>query len=325
VQDARLTFKKIYAGKMRRYFSLLNITDLFKTSFGILKAMWTVYSDMPDVIFGKGGYASFPALFAARIFGIPVIIHESDSVPGKVNGWAGKFAKRIAISFAETAEYFPKEKTAMTGIPIRKGILGFTPKEGRELFGLEANIPTILILGGSQGCQKINDTLIDIAQDLVKSFQIIHQCGKKNEQDARKRLGIVLENSIFKNRYHLYPYLSDSFLRNASSVADITVSRGGGTSIYEIAAWGLPSIIIPLKGSAQNHQRKNAYNYSRTGAAEVIEEENLSPHILLSEIKRILADEERKKTMKEAAKKFAKPEAARKIAQEILNLALEHA
>ena len=100
-------FKKIYAGKIRRYFSLLNIVDIFKTLFGLFNALWTIYLDFPDVIFSKGGYASFPVVFAARFFGIPLIIHESDAVPGKVNKWSGKFAKRIAISFPQVAKYFP--------------------------------------------------------------------------------------------------------------------------------------------------------------------------------------------------------------------------
>ena len=325
LQASGLIFKKVYAGKMRRYFSLLNITDLFKTAIGILKAIWSVYSDMPDVIFGKGGYVSFPTLLAAKIFGVPVIIHESDTIPGKVNKWAGKFAKKIAISFPEAAKYFSKEKTALIGTPIRKNILGFTPEEGRELFNIKEDIPTILILGGSQGCQKINDTVIDIAQKLVESFHVIHQCGANNEKDVKNRLKIVLENSPFKNRYHVYSYLNDSLLRNASSIASIVVSREGCTAIYEISAWGLPSILIPLKNSAQDHQKENAYCYARLGAANIIEEDNLSPHILFSEIQRLIAKEEEKKSMKEAAKKFAKPDAAKKIAQEIINLALEHA
>lgn len=319
-----VAFKKINAGKVRRYFSLLNITDPFKTLSGIIKAIWVVYKSMPDVIVGKGGYASFPPLLAGRIFGIPVIIHESDSVPGKVNLWASKFAKRIAVSFPEASKFFPKSKTALTGTPVRKGILGFTPEEGREVFNLEESLPTILILGGSQGAQKINDILLDIVPELIKSFQIIHQCGEKNEAETKGRADVVLTNSIFKNRYQAYGTLDNSMLRNASSVADLVISRGGGSAIYEISLWGIPSIIIPIYGSAQDHQRENAYSYARSGAAEVIEEINLTPNILLSEINRIATDEKTREAMSRSAQKFAKPEAARKIAQEIINMALKH-
>jgi len=324
IREYGFTFKKIYAGKARRYFSLLYITDFFKTILGVLKGIWMVYSVMPDVVFGKGGYASFPVLLAAKIFHIPVIIHESDSVPGKVNKWAGKFAKRIALSFSEAIKYFPEEKTALTGTPVRKTILGSTPQEAIELFTLDPDVPTILILGGSQGSQKINDTIIEILKDSLEFSQIIHQCGAGNEQEVRGRTDIILENSAFKNRYHLYSYLDDSLLRNASSVSNLVVSRAGGTAIYEIAAWGIPSILIPLKNSAQDHQKENAYSYARAGGGEVIEEENLTPHVLLSEIQRFLADKEKLEIMRVAAKNFARPDASRKIAQEIINLGLQH-
>ena len=322
-QDVR--FKQVEAGKMRRYFSLLNITDFFKTLGGLWSAFWFMYREFPDVVFGKGGYASFPALFAARILRIPVMIHESDAVPGRVNRWAAKFAKRIAISFPESAKYFPAKKTAFTGNPVRREILGSTPEEAKEVFQLEPGLPTLLILGGSQGSKNINDTILDAAGEIVKFAQVIHQCGKNNIEEVKGRLSIVLEKSPFKSRYHVYGYLNDTTLRNASSVADIIVSRAGASSIFEIAAWDIPSILIPLVNSAQDHQRENAYSYARTGAGEVIEEPNLTPHLLISEIHQLLNDKKRLETMREAAKNFAQPKAARKIARELLNLSLEHA
>ncbi len=322
-EDVR--FIKINTGKIRRYFSLLNILDILKTIASLWTTFWKIYREFPDVIFGKGGYASFPALFSARILGIPVMIHESDAVPGMVNRWAAKFAKRIAISFPESAKYFPADKTAFTGNPIRKEILGFTPEEAKEIFQLEENVPTILILGGSQGSKNINDNIIDVAPEFVKFTQVIHQCGKNNIQEVKNRVSISLEKSPLKTRYHVFPYLNDAYLRNASSIANLVISRAGASSIFEIATWGIPSIIIPLKNSAQGHQRENAYSYARTGAGEVIEESNLSPHLLLSETKRLLGDKKRLETMKEATKKFSQPKAARQIARELLNLALKHA
>lgn len=322
-EDVR--FIKISSGKMRRYFSLLNVLDIFKTGVGVWGAFWKIYREFPDVIFGKGGYASFPALFAARILKIPVMLHESDAVPGRVNRWASKFAARIAISFPESAKYFPKNKTAFTGNPTRRGIQGSTPEEAREIFQLEGDIPTILILGGSQGSKNINDNALDVAPELVKSFQVIHQAGKNNIKEVKNRLSVVLEKSPLKSRYHIFDYLDDTSLRNASSIADIIVSRAGASSIFEIAAWGIPSLLIPLSNSAQNHQRENAYSYARTGAAEVIEEINLTPHLLLSQIQRLLSDKKKMEAMKEAARNFAQPKAARQIARELLNLALEHA
>ena len=317
-------FKKVPAGKMRRYFSFFNFLDVFKTIAGLWSAFWFMYREFPDIVFGKGGYASFPALFGARILGIPVMIHESDSVPGRVNLWAAKFAKRVAISFPESAKYFFPSKTALTGLPIRKEILGSTPEEAKEFFELEPNVPVILILGGSQGSKNINDVILDAAPEIVKFAQIIHQCGKKNIDETKSRLSVVLEKSSFKSRHHLYGYLDDADLRNASSVADIVISRAGASAIFEIAAWAVPAILIPIDNSAQDHQRENAYNYAKTGAALVIEESNLTSHLLLSEIQQILKDEKRKEEMRKAGTNFSQPKAARKIARELLRLALEH-
>ncbi|MFC1757107.1 glycosyltransferase, partial [Patescibacteria group bacterium] len=320
-----IKFKKVYAGKLRRYFSLLNIVDFFKTIIGSFRAIWMIFLEMPHIIIGKGGYASFPVLLAGRLFNIPIIIHESDSVPGKVNKWAGGFAKRVAISFPEASEYFQEEKIALTGVPVRKGIAVKPNKiESQELLNLEKDLPTILVLGGSQGSQKINEIILDSLPELTKSFQIIHQCGKKNEKETMELSKIILEKSENKNRHHLYPHLNDSLIRSSAGSTDLVISRAGGSAIYEIATWNLPSIIIPIKNSAQNHQRENAYSYKKAGACEVIEENNLSSNILISEISRIFEDKERIEKMKISAQKFSKPEASRKIAKEIINLALEH-
>jgi len=153
-----LLYEEVNTGKMRTYSSARNFFDIFKTFFGIINAILKIYSIYPDVIFGKGGYASFPALFAARVLGIPVVIHESDSAPGRVNKWAGHFAKRIAVSFKQAAEYFPKKTVAWTGQPICAEIEKPAEKnEALNYFKFESNIPVIFILGGSQGAELINN------------------------------------------------------------------------------------------------------------------------------------------------------------------------
>jgi len=319
-----IKFKKIYSGKIRRYFSFLNVIDAAKLIPGVLKSIFGMYLDFPDVVFSKGGYESFPPVLAARILGIPIIIHESDAIPGKANVWAGKFAKRIAVSFDGSAEYFPKGNAAVAGNPIRKEFFIREVLGAKEYFKLEDGTPTIFIFGGSQGAKNINDNVLDILPELLPDYQIIHQCGENNYQECRGRTDLILENLPFKNRYKLFPSLEFGEMRMAYGAADLAVSRAGSGSIFEIAASGLPSIIIPLDGSAQEHQRKNAYAYAKSGAAAVIEEGNLKPHILKSEIDRLFADKEEMAKMSEAAKQFAKPDAAEKIAREIIRLAIEH-
>lgn len=319
-----IKFKKIYSGKIRRYFSLLNIIDIFKSISGAIKALWSIYTDFPDVLFSKGGYESFPVVLASRILGIPIVIHESDTVPGRVNKWAGKFAKRVAISFSETSSFFPKNKTALVGNPVRKEFFMLSKTGAKDFFNIEEAAPTIFFIGGSQGAKIINDTLLDVLPELLKDFQIIHQCGKNNFKEVEGRASVVLENSPYKSRYHLYSFLDLSLLKMAYGASDLVVSRAGA-GLFEIAASGLPSILIPLMNSAQDHQKKNAYTYASFGACNVIEQQNLSGHLLQSEIKIMLENKEKLKQMAEAAKKFAKPDAAEKIAREIINLVLEHA
>lgn len=320
-----ISFKKTYAGKIRRYFSLLNFLDIFKMAIGIIKSAWDIFLDFPDVIYSKGAYASLPAVFAAKIFGIPLLIHESDSVPGKVNAWAGKFAKRVAISFPETANYFAPSKIAVTGVPVREELFTRADKAmAMDFFNLETNVKTIFIIGGSLGSTTINDNLLEILSSLLEKYQIIHQCGKDNIKEIEGRSALILENSQHKSRYRPIGYLDISAIRMAYGAADIVVSRAGSI-IFEIAASGLPSILIPLKNSAQDHQKKNAYFYASTGATDVIEEDNLSPHVLASQLDILLENDEKLKQMSIAAKKFARSDAAELIAREILALALSHA
>lgn len=319
----KIIYKKNYAGKIRRYFSLLNFFDLFKTAWGVLMSLWDIFTLYPDVVFGKGGYASFPAVFAARILRIPVVIHESDSVPGRVNLWAGKFAEKIAVSYPEAGNYFPKERVAYTGNPIRKDLLTPLTTNAHEFLGLDKNIPTILILGGSLGALAINDAITEALPKLLEKYQVIHQTGKKHIEETRKIAEAVLFQNAHKERYHAYDYMDTLTLRSAAGAANLVISRAG-SAIFEIASWGIPAIIIPIKSSNGNHQAKNAFAYARSGAATVIEETNLTGNILTAEADRILQSPDITRTMRESALEFVKPNAARLIAEELIKIALSH-
>ncbi|MBI1974362.1 MAG: UDP-N-acetylglucosamine--N-acetylmuramyl-(pentapeptide) pyrophosphoryl-undecaprenol N-acetylglucosamine transferase [Candidatus Zambryskibacteria bacterium] len=322
-----IIYKKNSAGKIRRAPGILslfeNFIDIFKTGWGILSSIRQVYAIYPDVIFGKGGYTSFPALLAGKLLRIPVVIHESDTVPGRVNLWAAKFASKIAVSYREAAKYFPPNKVAYTGNPVRRDIA--TPKtEGaREFLKIEEGVPVILILGGSQGARKINDTVLEELDKLVEKYVIIHQVGKNNFEEVKATSEAVLFNSSHKDRYKPFDYLNNLAIRMAAGVASVVVSRAGST-IFEIASWAVPSIIIPINERVSRDQRSNAFAYARAGACSVIEEDNLTPAILASEIERLVTNEDLRKKMGEAAKTFFKPDAARLVAEEILKIALAH-
>jgi len=321
--ENEMVFVFASAGKMRRYFSLLNLIDIFKTAIGVVKAFWSMYLIYPDVVVGKGGYASFPALMAAKLLKIPVVIHESDSFPGRTNLWAGKFAERIAVSYEEAGKHFPMSKVAFTGQPVRKEILIPLQSGAYEYLKLKKDIPTILILGGSFGAKLINEAVVDILPELLEKYQVIHQVGGEHMKETEALASVVLANSEHKDRYRVFGYLNSLALRMAAGTASVIISRGGST-LFEIAAWGLPSIIIPITDSNGDHQRKNAFNYGRSGAAVIIEEVNLSPHLLLSEITGIMENAERKEKMSKEARAFYKEDAAEKIAKEVLKIALRH-
>ena len=321
--ENNIVFMKSPAGKMRRYFSIKNFFDIFKTVWGVFKATFQVFFVFPDVIFSKGGHGSFPTVLAAKIFRIPLVIHESDSVPGRVNKWAGKFATKIAVSFPEAVKEFPKDKVAYTGNPIRKELYTLASEGATEFLKLEKNVPVLLILGGSQGSEKINDLIVQALPDLVPKYQVLHQTGKGKLLGVEATAGVLLEGSEFKNRYRPFEYLNTLALRMAGGASNLIISRGGST-IFEIALWGIPSIIIPLTSASEDHQRKNAFSYSRSNAAVVIEEGNLTPHILTAEINRILESKELVNQMKEGAKSFAHPGAAEQIAEVLIAIGIKH-
>ena len=324
--DNEIEFVSVPAGKIRRYFSILNFTDAFKTAFGCVVALFKMFSIYPDVIFSKGGYASFPPLIAARILGIPVVIHESDSKPGRVNAWAGRFAKRIALSYPSAATFFkPKNKDviAYTGNPIRGEIATPLLNGAFEFLGLEQGTPVILVLGGSQGSQTINDIILEALPELLNHYQVIHQTGKANLEEIKATTSVTLKDHPYGYRYHPFDYLDELALRMSAGAATVIVSRAGST-IFEIAAWGIPSIIIPLPHSISHDQTANAFAYASTGAASTIEENNLTPHVLIEEINRISGSPAISKVMREHAKAFSRLDSAQVIADAILNIALEH-
>ncbi len=318
-----IKFVATSAGKIRNYTSILNFFDYFKTGWGVFRSVLRIFFLYPDVVFGKGGYASFPTLLAAKLFRIPVVIHESDIEPGKVNAWAGKFAQKIAVSWPEAASFFPADRVAQTGNPIRKSILVPAREGAFEFFTMDKDLPVLFVTGASQGAQAINDVVLQALPQLLEKYQVIHQTGEANFKDVEGRAKVVLATSTNAKRYQAFPYMNDLQMRMAAGAASVVISRAGST-IFEIASWGVPSILIPIPRPTSHDQEGNAFAYARTGAAVVIEQNNLTPGLLVSEVGRILGDEAVKHKMSSAAKNFARPDAAALIANALLDIALSH-
>lgn len=316
--------KDIVEAKLRRYFSLKNILDAPKLILSVLQAFWQVFWLMPDVLFSKGGPGSLPVVLACAFYRVPIFIHESDSAPGLANRLAGRFAKKIGVAFEATQQFFKNRKTIIFGNPIRENLIQeqLSPEEAKRVLGFNADEPLVLFFGGSLGSTRINEFVLNNLEDLLKEFQILHQTGIGNYEAIRNEVALILKNYVEeeKSRYQPIGFLEKNY-KDALTAADLIISRAGGGAIFEIAAFGKPSILIPLKESASDHQKLNAYEYAKTKAAIIIEENNLLPHLFINQIKDLFSHPIKLKQMSEAAKSFAKPEAAEAITNEILNLA----
>lgn len=303
--------KNILCGKFRRYASLKNIPDFFKALFGIFQSIFWLFFTAPDIIFSKGGYGSLPIAFGAGFLRIPFILQESDIVPGLTSKITSKWALEIFTSFRDT-EYFPKSKTTCLGNPIRLVLLGGSKEEAKKIFHL-SDRPLLLILGGSQGAQSINQLIIEVLPELLNNFEIIHQTGIANQKQVQAEADIILtkEQLAF---YHSFAFLNETQLKHSLAACDLVISRAGAGAIFEIAAAKKPMILIPLLGSAQDHQAKNAYKLSELGAAEVIEEQNLKPHLFLQRLNLLFDSPENLAAMSESAAAFSRPKATTIIA-----------
>lgn len=309
--------KTILAGKIRRYFGIgsffLNLIDiLFKIPLGILQAFLIIFFSAPDLIFSKGGYGSIPAVISGWFLGVPIFLHESDIVPGLSNRFLSRFALEVFISFLRT-EYFSPKKMILVGNPIRREILEGSKEKAKEIFKLTGERPTILILGGSQGAQRINDVILVILPEILKEFELIHQAGTKNFKTVKKEVEVILPED-FRKYYHLFPFLKEEELKHAYAVCDLIIGRAGSGTIFEIAALGKPSILIPIPEAAQNHQLKNTYSFAQNEASVIIEEINFTPHFFLEKIRYLFSHPSQVEKMEKAAREFSKPRAAKIIA-----------
>jgi UDP-N-acetylglucosamine--N-acetylmuramyl-(pentapeptide) pyrophosphoryl-undecaprenol N-acetylglucosamine transferase len=323
LQKEKIETKKIIVSKWRRYFSFKNFVDILKFPISFLQAIIYVWLFMPDAVFSKGGPGSLPIVIVGWLYQIPVVIHESDSIPGSANKFSSPFARKIAISFKESKRFFSKKrrkKLVLTGNPIRQKLLFGSRENASKFFNLMGGKKVILIIGGSQGAREINMVFIDVIYKYIEKYEIIHICGPKNFKETNLLTrGILREEQ--KRFYHLYPYLDEEKLSDAYMVADMVVSRAGAGTIFEIAAIERPSVIIPLRGGAQDHQAKNAQYFARDGAATVIEETNITPNFVFGRISQVIESEKVSQQMKEACGKFAKPDAAKNIAKIIFESA----
>jgi UDP-N-acetylglucosamine--N-acetylmuramyl-(pentapeptide) pyrophosphoryl-undecaprenol N-acetylglucosamine transferase len=248
---------------------------------------------------------------AAKKKGIPIFMQEQNSLPGLATRTLSKMAESVFIAYDSAANYLPREKCRMVGNPIRPDLLDGRRSTAIPEFGLEPSLKTLLIIGGSSGAHGINSAVLKIVNSgaIPSGWQLFWQIGQR-EYDA---VSGAIDKTKFKGKYQPFIYN----MPGAYATADLIISRAGAMALAEIAAWGLPSILIPYPFATGDHQTLNAREFAETGAAEVISESEIGEK-LISALTALLSSAEKRSQMAQAAKKLARPEAANQIAETIL-------
>ncbi len=257
-----IPFFGIPSGKLRRYFSLENLSDVFKICAGIIRSVFLMIHLKPDLIFSKGGYVSVPPVIAAWLTGVPVFTHESDFDPGLATRINSRFAERILVSYGETKTFFSphfRTRILISGNPVRDFILRGNADEGRKFLGIGDNKPLLLVLGGSQGASEINRYVLENLDYLTEDFYVVHQMGPKEYRPLEHK------------DYHPVPFLHDEYA-DILAAADLVVGRSGASTVWEIAAAGKRAILVPLlTGASRGDQLKNARYFARFDGISVLD------------------------------------------------------
>lgn len=267
----------ISTGKFRRYVDIKNLTDPFRVIKGYAEAKKILKKEKPDVLFSKGGFVSVPVVRAAASLHIPCIIHESDMTPGLANKLCIPIASKVCCNFPETLKMLPEEKAVLTGSPIREELSSGNKIAALELCKFTASKPVIMVIGGSLGAASVNQIVRDSLDKLLVDFQVVHICGKDKVDN------LLLNISGYKQFEYLKAELKDVF-----AMADVIISRAGANAICELLALKKPNLLIPLPaGSSRGDQILNAASFESQGFSMVMQEENLTPDLLVEKVQEL--------------------------------------
>jgi UDP-N-acetylglucosamine--N-acetylmuramyl-(pentapeptide) pyrophosphoryl-undecaprenol N-acetylglucosamine transferase len=284
-----IPFKRVSTGKLRRYFSLKNLTDIFRIILGFFQSFFILNRIKPHLLFSTGGFVSVPPVIAAKLLKIPVIIHEQTIDAGLANKIAGRFADKICLTFEESSKYFQSDKTVVTGIPQRKEIFSGTKVNALKRFGFDPDLPVILFIGGGLGCHKLNVTGIEILPILLERCNIIFQTGRSGDNtdfEDMKNFYNDLDD-YKKNRMKLFDFINEE-IGDIYALTNLAVARSGAGTVCEFISLKIPAIFIPLAIATNNEQYRNAKIMEKAGSAVIIEERNLDKVTMLEIINEIV-------------------------------------
>ncbi|MEM7098119.1 MAG: UDP-N-acetylglucosamine--N-acetylmuramyl-(pentapeptide) pyrophosphoryl-undecaprenol N-acetylglucosamine transferase [Pseudomonadota bacterium] len=306
IKDLPVRFKGIAAGKLRRYWSWKNLTDLFRIALGVLQSLVLLITDRPQVVFSKGGFVSFPVALSAWLLRIPVVAHESDLTPGLANRLVLPFIRCLCTSFEATKVEKRGVRVVHTGTPIRDVLLDGDAKLGRQQLGLDADQKLLVVTGGSLGADFLNQVVRQTLSQLTQDFFVFHVCG------AGKILDTTADN------YQQVEYVAQGW-GDILAAADIVISRAGANALFELLALGKLNLLVPLSAKAsRGDQIENAAFSKQQGYSVVCKEEALTPEALMAGLQNLDAN---KASFVAALAKFRHPDSVSRIREEIVRFA----
>lgn len=309
VAALHLPFYPIVTAKWRRYWSVQNFSAPFLLALGFLQSLWLILRLRPNLILSAGSFVSVPVVWAGWVLGAPALIHQQDVRLGLANKLMLPFAKKITVALPITIEKYLKNcpKAILTGNPVRQEILSGSAEEGRRIFGLEPDLPTVLVIGGGTGALKINQLIQEALPELTVFCQIIHLTGEQKAQ------------AISIPRYHQIAFLMADKLKHAYRVACLVISRAGMGVLTELSALAKPAIIIPIPGT---HQEENAEYFEENNAAVVLNQNQLTPSLLVQQIKNLISQSDERRRLEQKIFSLLIPDAAQRIVSECQQILL---
>ncbi|MGQ4665068.1 undecaprenyldiphospho-muramoylpentapeptide beta-N-acetylglucosaminyltransferase [Metabacillus halosaccharovorans] len=308
VKRAGIPFKSVEISGFKRKISLENVKTITRFITAVSLSKQYLKDFKADVVIGTGGYVCGPVVYAASKLKIPTVIHEQNSLPGITNKFLSRYVDKVAICFEEARSYFPENKVVLTGNPRASEVIGQNANKGRESLGLDKNKKTVLIFGGSRGAKAINEAVLEMIPSIEgKPYQVVYVTGEVHYDSVIEEVKSLTQSAhvIIKPFIHNMPEVLAS--------VDLIVSRAGATSLAEITALGLPSILIPSPYVTANHQEVNARSLSDHDAAILIKESDLNGQKLISQIDNLLLNELKLNKMKKASKDLGIPDAASRL------------
>ncbi|MBI9098481.1 MAG: undecaprenyldiphospho-muramoylpentapeptide beta-N-acetylglucosaminyltransferase [Spirochaetaceae bacterium] len=309
IDQTGISFYSIPSGKLRRYFSFQNFTDIFKIIAGFFASLILLMKLRPDLVFSKGGFVTVPPVAAASILRIPVFTHDSDIVPGLATRINSVAADKVLLSSEVSKKYFSRRigaKVFVTGNPVRSDFFKGDAERGKSLFNINRNKPVLLVMGGSSGAEQINKLLLDNLDKLTEKYYVIHQTGEKNFRE------------ITKENYYGAAYFHKD-VAHLLAASDLVVSRAGASALWEFAAAALPSLLIPLESGSRGEQVKNAELFRDFGCSKILRKE-ISSETFMDSIENIMDNKDTLNNMKQAAQKISSNDSAAIISKMIIEV-----